>query len=105
MDGKCDCGCVVIAIPDVPEEINACPCSFCKRAGAHWGYFQIGTVVVEGKTDIYQRASRIIEFHRCAHCGGLTHWLEPSGRLPHMGVNMKNFDPDVTSAIRVVIDP
>jgi hypothetical protein len=105
MNGKCDCGSVLVTIRELPDEINACPCSFCKRVGAHWGYFPAGTVVVKGATQIYRRESRIIEFHRCANCGVITHWQDSSGRVPHMGVHMKNFDPDVTSAIPVVSDP
>jgi hypothetical protein len=105
MDGKCDCGSVLITIPKLPVEINACPCSFCTRVGAHWGYFPAGTIAVKGATQIYRRASRIIEFHRCTNCGVITHWQDLSGRVPHMGVHMKNFDPVLTSAIPVVADP
>lgn len=105
MEGYCDCGGVVVVIPDVPDTINACPCAFCSRAGAHWGYYQVGTVEIRGETQTYRRASKVIEFHRCAVCGVLTHWQDPSGGIQHMGVHMKNFDAGATSQIPVVVDP
>ena len=103
--GRCDCGAVSVTIPDLPENMNACPCNFCSRVGARWGYFAFGTVVVDGGTDTYQRASRTIEFHRCRVCGVVTHWIDPDGRIPHMGANMQNFDPDIIATVPVVVEP
>jgi hypothetical protein len=105
MKGHCDCGSVVVTIPELPNEINACPCSFCNRAGAQWGYFPAGTVDVKGETEAYCRASRTIEFHRCAICGILTHWQTNDRRIRHTGVNMRNFDPEVIATITVVANP
>ena len=105
MRGQCDCGNVTVTIPELPPEMNACPCEFCSRVGARWGYFKRDTVQVDGKTDVYRRATRTIEFHRCSICGVVTHWHEPKGRLPHMGVQMLNFDRVVIAEIPIVIEP
>lgn len=105
MDGRCDCGRVTITIPSLPEIINACPCDFCRRVGAHWGYYPSGSVTVTGETHAYRRGARIVELHRCADCGVLTHWIDPESRVVHMGVHMKNFHPATTADVPVVIDP
>ncbi|WP_456236424.1 GFA family protein [Frigidibacter oleivorans] len=105
VEGRCDCGEVSVTIPDLPADMNACPCDFCSRFGALWGYFPHGSAVVAGDTTPYRRASRMIEFHRCVRCGVVTHWIDPDGHLPHMGVNMRNFDSDVIGAVPVVVEP
>ena len=104
-EGRCDCGAVTITLPALPDEMNACPCSYCTRVGAHWGYFAAGTVEVQGSSVPYRRAAKRIEFHHCPTCGITTHWIDPDGRVKHMGANMRNFAPEVTKDIPVVIDP
>lgn len=93
MDGHCDCGSVTITIPALPKSINACSCEYCRRVGAHWGYFPRGSATVTGHTAAYRRGSKTVDFHRCTACGTITHWIDPNGRVPHMGVHMMNFDP------------
>jgi hypothetical protein len=105
MEGRCDCGGVTITVPGLPETVNACPCAFCRRVGGLWGYYPRAAVSATGETHVYRRASRVIEFHRCAVCGVLTHWIEPEGFLPHMGVHMKNFDPAIIADVPVVVEP
>lgn len=102
MKGSCDCGGVVLEIPALPNQINACPCSCCRRAGAHWAYFPPGSVKVRGETVIYRRATRQLAFHRCPNCGMLSHWTGITGKATKMGVNMKNFDAGEIASIPVV---
>ncbi len=103
--GKCDCGQVTITISDLPNEINACPCDYCRRVGARWGYLWRNMVTVTGETTGYGRMTHTCIFHHCTRCGVLTHWITDEGKLPHMGVHMENFDPDLIRDIPVVIDP
>lgn len=103
--GKCDCGRVTISVPELPQKINACPCDYCSRVGARWGYFPTGSVAIEGTTETYRRSSKTLDFHRCRECGVITHWIEPTGRIRHMGVHMANFDQGILADIPVVIDP
>ncbi len=86
--------------------MNACPCDYCRRVGARWGYFSHDAVGIDGRTDVHVRATRSVEFHRCAACGVATHWQFP-GRPAgtRMGVNMTNFDTALTAAVPVVVDP
>lgn len=105
MKGRCDCGKVTITVQGLPDKINACPCEYCRRVGAHWGYYDPGEVEVSGETHVYQRASRRIEFHRCATCGVVSHWVEPTGELRRMGVHMENFDREALQGVRRVVEP
>lgn len=105
LTGRCDCGAVRISIPSVPDRINACPCDYCRRIGARWGYFPAGSVAIEGATHRYDRVDRIIDFHRCATCGTPTHWTgkAATGRPAQMGVHMQNFDQAALRDVPVVV--
>jgi len=105
LSGKCDCGKVTISIPELPQEINKCPCDYCSRVVARWGYFAAGTTAVKGATDTYRRSSNTIEFHRCCECGVVTHWIDPTGGVRHMGVHMANFDQSILAVIPIVVAP
>ncbi|MGZ9812229.1 GFA family protein [Pseudoroseicyclus sp. H15] len=104
LTGHCDCGAVTITVPSAPEEINACPCDYCRRAGAHWGYYKAGSATITGKTATYRRAAKVADFHRCPTCGIVTHW-DGNDVTPHMGVNMANFEQAALAGIPVVEDP
>ena len=80
----CHCGVVRLEAEPAPMRVNDCNCSICRRYGVLWAYYDRGQVrLVEGagQTDIYTWGDRDIEFHRCATCGCVTHWVlarEPS---------------------------
>ncbi|WP_102108245.1 GFA family protein [Oceaniglobus roseus] len=99
----CDCGAVTVTAPGLPDEVNACPCGWCQRIGARWGYYRRSSVTVTGETQVYLRASRRIEFHRCLVCGAVTHWLPNTG-LDRAGVNLANLDPSLYAAVPVVAE-
>lgn len=103
--GRCDCGQVQLTVQRLPESINACPCDFCQRVGAMWGYFSLRDVEVAGVTQSYKRASRVLAFHRCSTCGVVTHWIAPGGEVSYMGVNMTAFTAEALSGIPVVVEP
>ena len=104
LEGRCDCGAVTIRVPIAPDRINACPCDYCRRAGARWAYYPAETVIVEGGTVPYRRAARALEFHRCGVCGIVTHWADPLGKLDKVGVNTVVFDPDLVAGVAVVAE-
>jgi hypothetical protein len=60
---------------------------------------------IEGTTVTYRRNSKTIDFHRCGDCGVITHWIDPTGGIRHMGVHMANFDQGMLADIPVVVDP
>ncbi len=105
LEGRCDCGAVTLTLPAPPDRINACPCDYCRRIGARWGYYPPEAVTVMGETDPYLRASKALEFRRCRICGVTTHWQWPGGCGPNTGINMNNFDPARLADVPVVVDP
>ncbi|KAH8890068.1 hypothetical protein GQ53DRAFT_842302 [Thozetella sp. PMI_491] len=75
----CHCLRVTVTIPAPPQRINECHCSICYRYGALWAYYLRGQVRITGETQAYARedadGNGDLAFHRCAHCGCLTHWM------------------------------
>jgi len=105
LTGLCDCGAVSVTVPEAPETINACPCSYCRRVGAQWGYYPLADISVKGPTDTYRRASRSSDFHRCSRCGVVTHWWPDIDEIDFAGVNMTGFPPAALADVPVIEDP
>lgn len=93
---SCPCGQVRIALAKRPDYINACNCTLCTKAGAHWAYFNPSEVSVTGATKTYVREDKddpAAEVHACESCGASTHFtLTPSAIAKfgnvQTGVNM-----------------
>jgi hypothetical protein len=105
ISGSCHCGAVRIHVPRAPEELTNCNCSLCRRLGGLWAYYPVDEVRVEGHpqhTDGYIQGDRTLRTVRCKTCGCTTHW-EPLDPTQHrkMGVNMRNFDPEVVGEVRI----
>jgi hypothetical protein len=105
LQGTCHCGAVRLTLPAAPDKATSCNCSLCRRTGALWAYYPLGTVTVEGhpaNTESYVWGDRTLETVRCKACGIVTHW-EPLERAPgaRHGVNLRNFDPALLDAVVV----
>jgi hypothetical protein len=103
--GTCHCGAIRIEVPTPPEVATVCNCSSCRRLGAIWSYYKVGTVQITGHpehTDAYVWGDRTLRTVRCRHCGCVTHW-EPLESKPdgHMAVNVRNFDPLEIDNLRI----
>jgi hypothetical protein len=106
---SCLCGQLRIALDKRPDFINACNCTLCRKAGAHWGYFNPSEVKVEGTTKGYCRKDKVepnAEIHFCDHCGSTTHFsLTASAVLKFgntlMGVNMLLADESDLSGVEL----
>ena len=93
---SCFCGRLRITLDQRPSFINACNCTLCRKAGAHWGYFDPSEVKVEGMTKRYCREDRRepnVEINFCEHCGSTTHFNLTGSAVAKfgdtmMGVNM-----------------
>jgi len=102
IESSCDCGAVRLTMARTPEEVTDCNCSLCRRYGALWAYYAPRDVQVRsGETDIYTRGPRHIEFHRCKHCGCITHWSAVDRSREHMGVNARLMEPEVLQQARL----
>ncbi len=90
LTASCDCGRVQLEVPSIPNYLNQCGCSLCSRYGVLWAYYTRDTVRVIGEpgaTQIYCRGEKTLEFHRCAVCGCITHWVAIDPSIAKMGVN------------------
>lgn len=97
---SCLCGRIGIEINKLPDYINECNCTLCRKTGARWGYFHPSEVSIEGMFIGYCREDKddpAAELHFCAKCSSTTHWtLTPNSKTKFsetvMGVNMQLAD-------------
>ena len=105
LQGSCHCGAVRLTLPAAPEKATSCNCSLCRRSGAIFGYYEFGTVTVQGhpeNTEEYVWGDRTLKNVRCKNCGILTHWepIDSKAGARH-GVNLRNFDPKLLESVVV----
>jgi hypothetical protein len=101
----CHCGAIRVEAPRRPRSLTDCNCSICRRYGALWAYYRADTVrvhAVRGAAEAYVWGGERLRFVRCARCGCVTHWerTRPTA-TSRVGVNARNFPPDVLGALRV----
>lgn len=104
LTGSCHCGAVTIQVPRKPRRLTRCNCSFCRRSGGLFGYYDKGQVKIvarRGALARYVWGDRCIAHCRCATCGCLTHWLPLDRASTRMGINFRNFEPSVIESIRI----
>lgn len=94
---SCLCGRIRLETKELPDYINECNCTLCRKTGARWGYFHPSEVNIEGTADRYRREDKdkpVAEIHFCANCSATTHWTLISSTASEfsntmMGVNMQ----------------
>lgn len=101
---SCHCGGVRFQVETPPAAVNECTCSLCAKYGALWSYYppaQVG--FADGSaTETYVWGKRRLEFHRCATCGCVTHWIAVAVDWSEMGVNMRLAPPEaIEAAVRL----
>ena len=92
-------------VPARPDYLIDCNCSICRRNGALWALYDVGSVEVRsdpGAWTAYVWGARTIRTMHCKVCGCATHW-EPVGANSDakMGVNARNFEASTIAGIRV----
>lgn len=73
----CFCGGVRLDTSRKPDFVHACNCALCRKAGAHWSYFEPAEVAVSGPTTSYRRHDKPepgVDVHFCSSCGSTTHF-------------------------------
>jgi hypothetical protein len=103
IEASCHCGAVSLKVSHAPQDLTDCNCSICRRYGALWAYYSPNEVEVSGQTDIYMWGLSTIEFHRCKHCGCLTHWF-PAERyrsMNRMAINARLAAAPIVAAARI----
>jgi len=104
INASCHCGAIQIEIRRKPRTLTDCNCSICRRYGALWAYYQAGDIRVRGGRGArasYVWGERNIRFVRCRACGCITHWEATNPAFERVGVNARNFPPEVLKGIRV----
>ena len=104
IEASCHCGAVQLEIATAPETVTDCNCSICRRYGVLWAYYAPSQVsIVEGvaATDTYMWDDKSIAFHRCRHCGCVTHWAAVDPAYERMGVNARLMALEVLARARV----
>ena len=70
---SCHCGAITVLVPRLPDHINHCQCTICRRYGAAWGYYHPDEVKIETKpnavTKQYIWGDRETSFNFCDTCG------------------------------------
>jgi hypothetical protein len=100
---SCHCGAVTIRLPTTPAQVTHCNCSLCRRYGVLWAYCPITEVVIEAgqPTVTYAWNGKNVDFHRCAECGCITHWLPRKATRENMGVNARLLEPSLLKAAKI----
>lgn len=106
LKGSCHCGDTGWTLQDIPESATVCNCSVCRRYGVLWAYGYVNhDIFTAGETTVYRRSdSGNIDFHFCAKCGCVTHYIRtnagPDGRH-RTAVNLRLTDPAAISDLPV----
>jgi hypothetical protein len=105
LSATCHCGAVRIEVPRRPRHITHCDCSICRRCGTLWAYDKAANVRITaqpGATMDDAWGRKTLRFVRCANCGCVTHWARlPADPSRRMGVNARNFEPEVLGPVRI----
>lgn len=100
LKGNCHCGDVSWTLKDMPESATPCNCTVCRRYGVLWAYGYIDEDIHSfGETTTYRRVDGgAIDFHFCANCGCVTHYIKTAtdARGRHRSaVNLRLCDPEL----------
>ena len=106
LTGKCHCGDVSWTLEDMPLSATACNCTICCRYGVLWAYGYIeGDIHIFGPTTLYRRKDGgAIDFHFCAKCGCVTHYVRTTPNengLHRTAVNLRLSDPALISQLPI----
>ncbi|GGL54275.1 GFA family protein [Wenxinia marina] len=76
IEGRCLCGAAGWRLDGDPEGTTICNCSICRRYGAIWAYGHLGQELTPwGETAAFATGEKSCDFHHCAVCGCVTHYL------------------------------
>ena len=100
LEGHCHCGAARWTLAELPQSVTACSCTICRRYGVLWAYGHIEhDIKVTGETNTYRRLDGdSIDFHFCATCGCVTHYVsihpQGDGRFrTAVNLRMTNLEP------------
>ncbi|KAI6910015.1 hypothetical protein KC318_g3538 [Hortaea werneckii] len=101
---KCHCGAITLRVRRLPDHINVCQCTICRRYGAAWGYYDREEVQIECQPETATTRQYIwgdgnVAFNFCERCGCVCYWCPKNSPSPgeetRVGINTNNMDPEV----------
>ena len=104
MAASCHCGAVTIRFDTAPKEVVECNCSLCRKYGVLWTYCSAEDIAFTPEsppTDTYAWNGKHVDFHRCSHCGCITHWMPRDAQRKSRGVNARLLPPEILAAARL----
>lgn len=105
MQASCHCGATAISVVAYPAEVTDCNCSLCRSYGVLWAYYPASDIVSlpdASLTDTYAWNGRHVDFHRCRHCGCVTHWVPRDPGRDQRGINARLFPAHVLASARIL---
>ncbi|QUJ66647.1 aldehyde-activating protein [Photobacterium sp. GJ3] len=103
--GQCHCGNVKLTIARLTETATRCNCSLCSRYATLWGYLtesEVDISVGRYGTEHYSHGDKCIDFHRCGHCGCITHYSTTAKvESDRLAVNYNLFSSTEIASVRV----
>lgn len=101
---SCHCGAVTVSLATCPTEVTECNCSLCRSYGVLWLYCAASEMEVSpdpSPTQTYAWNGRHVDFHRCRHCGCVTHWTPRDKSRDRRGVNARLLAPEVLAEAKL----
>lgn len=100
----CHCGAVEVEVGHYPAEVTDCNCSLCHKSGVLWSYYPADAILSfpdSNLTETYAWNGQHVDFHRCRHCGCVTHWIPRDLTREKRGINARLFPPGVLAEARI----
>ena len=100
--GSCHCGAVAIEVANLPSAVISCNCSLCRSTAGLWARFPRLAVRITGhpeNTIEYVWRDKTLRNLRCKVCGCSTHWEPLDSTQDYVGINLRNFEPEVLSSL------
>jgi hypothetical protein len=113
LKGSCHCKATQFEVPQTPDSVTQCTCSFCSKRGALHAYYPASAfrlTTARDRVSTYQWRSFTVNHHHCAICGCPTYSEsldfstgQPDFANMRVGVNARLFDDLDLAAVPVKI--
>ncbi len=102
IEDRCACGDVTVSAARLPDYLNRCNCTLCRRTGGMWGYYAPDEVTIAGETRRFVRSDLAKAYLATLfgpNCGNTVAWVSTEPAYDRMGLNMRLFEPGLLTGI------
>ena len=88
---SCLCGGLSVSTSALPDYVNECNCTLCRKAGALWAYYAPEQVSVSGEAKRVRRRDKsdpMVDVQFCPDCGSTTHFTLTGSAIRRFGKTM-----------------